>query len=108
MNTVENRDQARSTPAGRAADRGPVQRDGDAYSYGRTTARSVSSGARRLPRPVRERERDAAVRERSPVRHRNTTEAFAIFGSSGVLTLALGRVLHMWNQAMKLFTDGEP
>lgn len=35
----------------------------------------------------------------------DTTAAFAIFGSSGVLTLALGRVLHMWNQAWKLLAE---
>lgn len=38
----------------------------------------------------------------------DTTAAFAIFGSSGVLTLALGRVLHMWNQAWKLLAGIDP
>jgi hypothetical protein len=32
--------------------------------------------------------------------------SLAIFGSSGVLTLTLARMLHMWNQAWKLVAGG--
>ena len=37
---------------------------------------------------------------------RDTTAALAIFGSSGVLTLTLARLLYMWNQAWKLVAGG--
>lgn len=37
---------------------------------------------------------------------KDTTAALAIFGSSGVLTLALARMLTMWNQAWKLVVGG--
>lgn len=35
------------------------------------------------------------------------TASLAIFGSSGVLTLALGRVLRMWNQAWHLVAGAD-
>lgn len=37
---------------------------------------------------------------------KDTTAALAIFGSSGVLTLTLARMLYMWNQAWKLVAGG--
>lgn len=37
-----------------------------------------------------------------------TTQALAILGSSGVMAVALGRVLHMWNQAFRLIAGEKP
>ena len=35
-----------------------------------------------------------------------TTTAYALFGSSGVMTVTLGLVLRMWNRAWKLIEGG--
>ena len=40
-------------------------------------------------------------------RSKDTAAALAIFGSSGVLTLTLARMLSMWNQAWKVVTRGD-
>ena len=40
-------------------------------------------------------------------RARETTAALAIFGSSGVLTLTLARMLRMWNKAWEVVTGGD-